>query len=80
MLVGNLNGDFTGIALGQQVAADARSCDCGFSSQATYNPEVHPKIMWAKFEALTEGARLATHEMSPLAAFRRTPLLNPLAP
>ena len=34
--------------------------DCGFSSQATYNPEVHPKIMWAKFEALAEGARLAS--------------------
>jgi 5-methyltetrahydropteroyltriglutamate--homocysteine methyltransferase len=34
--------------------------DCGFSSQATYNPEVHPKIMWAKFDAMTEGARLAT--------------------
>jgi 5-methyltetrahydropteroyltriglutamate--homocysteine methyltransferase len=34
--------------------------DCGFSSQATYNPEVHPKIMWAKFDALREGAQLAT--------------------
>jgi 5-methyltetrahydropteroyltriglutamate--homocysteine methyltransferase len=34
--------------------------DCGFSSQATYNPEVHPKIMWAKFEAMAEGARLAS--------------------
>jgi 5-methyltetrahydropteroyltriglutamate--homocysteine methyltransferase len=36
------------------------SADCGFSSQATYNPEVHPKIMWAKFDAMAEGARLAT--------------------
>jgi 5-methyltetrahydropteroyltriglutamate--homocysteine methyltransferase len=34
--------------------------DCGFSSQATYNPEVHPKIMWAKFDAMSEGARLAS--------------------
>jgi 5-methyltetrahydropteroyltriglutamate--homocysteine methyltransferase len=34
--------------------------DCGFSSQATYSPEVHPKVMWAKFRALAEGARLAT--------------------
>jgi 5-methyltetrahydropteroyltriglutamate--homocysteine methyltransferase len=34
--------------------------DCGFSSQATYNPEVHPKIMWAKFDAMAEGARLAS--------------------
>jgi 5-methyltetrahydropteroyltriglutamate--homocysteine methyltransferase len=36
------------------------SADCGFSSQATYHPEIHPKIIWAKFEALTEGARRAT--------------------
>src|SRR6266498_2052395 len=26
--------------------------DCGFSSQATYNPEVHPKVVWAKFQAM----------------------------
>jgi 5-methyltetrahydropteroyltriglutamate--homocysteine methyltransferase len=37
--------------------------DCGFSSQATYNPEVHPKIMWAKFDALVEGARLASDRL-----------------
>jgi 5-methyltetrahydropteroyltriglutamate--homocysteine methyltransferase len=36
------------------------SADCGFSSQATYTPEVHPTIVWAKFEALAEGARRAT--------------------
>jgi 5-methyltetrahydropteroyltriglutamate--homocysteine methyltransferase len=36
------------------------SADCGFSSQATYIPEIHPKIVWAKFEALAEGARRAT--------------------
>jgi 5-methyltetrahydropteroyltriglutamate--homocysteine methyltransferase len=34
--------------------------DCGFSSPATYTPEVHPDIVWAKFEVLTEGARGAT--------------------
>jgi 5-methyltetrahydropteroyltriglutamate--homocysteine methyltransferase len=39
------------------------SADCGFSSQATYNPEVDPKIMWAKFDAMAEGARLATREL-----------------
>jgi 5-methyltetrahydropteroyltriglutamate--homocysteine methyltransferase len=33
--------------------------DCGFSSQATYTPEVHPTVVWAKFEAMREGARLA---------------------
>jgi 5-methyltetrahydropteroyltriglutamate--homocysteine methyltransferase len=36
------------------------SADCGFSSQATYTPEIHPRIVWAKFEALAEGARRAT--------------------
>ncbi len=36
------------------------SADCGFSSQATYIPEIHPRIVWAKFEALAEGARRAT--------------------
>jgi 5-methyltetrahydropteroyltriglutamate--homocysteine methyltransferase len=37
--------------------------DCGFSSQATYKPEVHPTVMWAKFKALAEGARLASREL-----------------
>ncbi len=36
------------------------SADCGFSSQATYRPEIHPKIVWAKFDALAEGARRAS--------------------
>jgi 5-methyltetrahydropteroyltriglutamate--homocysteine methyltransferase len=35
------------------------SADCGFSSQATYKPEVHPSVIWAKFQAMAEGARLA---------------------
>jgi 5-methyltetrahydropteroyltriglutamate--homocysteine methyltransferase len=34
--------------------------DCGFSSQATYNPEIHPTVIRAKFQAMAEGARLAT--------------------
>jgi 5-methyltetrahydropteroyltriglutamate--homocysteine methyltransferase len=37
--------------------------DCGFSSQATYRPEVDPRVIWAKFEALRDGARLATREL-----------------
>jgi 5-methyltetrahydropteroyltriglutamate--homocysteine methyltransferase len=37
--------------------------DCGFSSQATYNPEVHPTVVWAKFRAMAEGARLATKQL-----------------
>ena len=36
--------------------------DCGFS-QTPYTPRVHPSIMWAKFQALTEGARLASKEL-----------------
>jgi len=39
--------------------------DCGFSSQATYNPEVHPTVVWAKFEAMRDGARLATKRLWP---------------
>lgn len=37
--------------------------DCGFSSQACYHTEVHPKVIWAKFEAMAEGARLATKQL-----------------
>jgi 5-methyltetrahydropteroyltriglutamate--homocysteine methyltransferase len=37
--------------------------DCGFSSQATYNPEVHPTVVWAKFQAMAEGARLASKQL-----------------
>jgi 5-methyltetrahydropteroyltriglutamate--homocysteine methyltransferase len=37
--------------------------DCGFSSQATYKPEVHPTVMWTKFEAMVKGARLASKKL-----------------
>ena len=37
--------------------------DCGFSSQASYKPEVHPTVVWAKFRALQEGARIATQRL-----------------
>ncbi len=36
------------------------SADCGFASQASYKPEIHPAVVWAKFRALAEGARIAT--------------------
>jgi 5-methyltetrahydropteroyltriglutamate--homocysteine methyltransferase len=39
--------------------------DCGFSSQATYRTEVHPTVVWAKFEAMAEGARLASRKLWP---------------
>ena len=37
--------------------------DCGFSSQATYHPEVHPTVIWAKFRAMAEGARMASDRL-----------------
>jgi 5-methyltetrahydropteroyltriglutamate--homocysteine methyltransferase len=37
--------------------------DCGFSSQATYHPEIHPSVVWAKFRAMAKGARLATEQL-----------------
>jgi 5-methyltetrahydropteroyltriglutamate--homocysteine methyltransferase len=37
--------------------------DCGFSSVAGYNPEIHPTVVWAKFEAMREGARLASQRL-----------------
>jgi 5-methyltetrahydropteroyltriglutamate--homocysteine methyltransferase len=39
------------------------SVDCGFSSQATFRTEVHPTVIWAKFEALRDGARLASERL-----------------
>jgi 5-methyltetrahydropteroyltriglutamate--homocysteine methyltransferase len=36
--------------------------DCGFA-QGTFYRRVHPSIMWAKFEALAEGARLASKQL-----------------
>jgi 5-methyltetrahydropteroyltriglutamate--homocysteine methyltransferase len=37
--------------------------DCGFSSQALYNTEVHPTVIWEKFKAMREGAALATRQL-----------------
>ena len=34
--------------------------DCGFASTPRAVPEVHPTIVWAKFQSLAEGARLAS--------------------
>ncbi|MCI0879397.1 MAG: epoxyalkane--coenzyme M transferase, partial [Chloroflexi bacterium] len=36
--------------------------DCGFS-QGAFTPRVHSSIMWAKLQALTEGAALATERL-----------------
>jgi 5-methyltetrahydropteroyltriglutamate--homocysteine methyltransferase len=37
--------------------------DCGFSSQAMYKTEVHPTVIWVKFQALRDGARLASKQL-----------------
>ena len=37
--------------------------DCGFSSRASYAPEVHPTVVWPKFKALAEGAAIATKKL-----------------
>jgi 5-methyltetrahydropteroyltriglutamate--homocysteine methyltransferase len=39
--------------------------DCGFSSQAMYKTEVHPTVIWVKFQALRDGARLASKQLWP---------------
>ena len=38
------------------------STDCGFAQVETLQ-RVHPQVMWAKFESLAEGARLASQEL-----------------
>jgi 5-methyltetrahydropteroyltriglutamate--homocysteine methyltransferase len=43
------------------------STDCGFA-QGVFYRRVHPSIMWAKLEALAEGAKLATVELWGRAA------------
>ena len=37
--------------------------DCGFGTQASATPEIHPSIVWAKFKAMSEGAELATKRL-----------------
>jgi len=39
--------------------------DRGFSSQATFTPEIHPTVLWAKFKAMAEGAQIASKQLWP---------------
>ena len=39
--------------------------DCGFAARAVRDYDVHPTVVWAKFEALAEGARIATSRLWP---------------
>ncbi|MGL5865426.1 MAG: cobalamin-independent methionine synthase II family protein [Dermatophilaceae bacterium] len=37
--------------------------DCGFSSRASFTPDIPDSIVWEKFRALVEGARIASGEV-----------------
>ncbi len=37
--------------------------DCGFGTFASRDPMVVPSIVWAKFKAMAEGARIATERL-----------------
>jgi len=50
---------FAGVVGRENVIA---STDCGFA-QEQFNRRVHPTIMWAKLEAMAEGARIASDEL-----------------
>lgn len=39
--------------------------DCGYSSRATFAPEIPDEVVWEKFRALVEGARLASKRLWP---------------
>jgi 5-methyltetrahydropteroyltriglutamate--homocysteine methyltransferase len=51
---------YAGIVGKERVIAGA---DCGFSSRASYKPEVHPTVVWPKFKHLAMGAELATKQL-----------------
>ncbi|MEK9809322.1 MAG: cobalamin-independent methionine synthase II family protein [Candidatus Nanopelagicales bacterium] len=51
---------YAGIVGRENVIAGA---DCGYSSRASYHPEVHPTVVWEKFRALAEGARIASERL-----------------
>jgi 5-methyltetrahydropteroyltriglutamate--homocysteine methyltransferase len=50
---------FAGVVGRERVIAGA---DCGFAQGALFQRQ-HPSIMWAKFEALVQGARLASERL-----------------
>ena len=51
---------FAGLVGRENVIAGS---DCGFGTQALEVPEIHPDIVWAKFQAMSEGARLASQRL-----------------
>ena len=51
---------FAGLVGRENVIAGS---DCGFGTQALEVPEIHPAMVWAKFRAMSEGARLASRRL-----------------
>ncbi len=51
---------FAGLVGRENVIAGS---DCGFGTQALEVPEIHPTIVWAKLQAMAEGARLASERL-----------------
>ena len=51
---------YAGIVGRERVVASA---DCGFSSRASYAPEVHPTVAWEKLKALAQGAEIASQQL-----------------
>ena len=37
--------------------------DCGFAARAIRDYDIHPTVVWAKFAALSEGARIASQRL-----------------
>jgi 5-methyltetrahydropteroyltriglutamate--homocysteine methyltransferase len=58
-LIAERIGRFARVVGRENVIAGA---DCGFATFAG-STEIHPSVVWAKFEALVEGARIATRQL-----------------
>ena len=56
-LIADMIGWYASVVGAENVVAGA---DCGFSSRASYAPEVDAAVVWEKFRALAEGAAIAT--------------------
>lgn len=54
--------NYAGLVGRERVIAGA---DCGFSSRATFAPEIPDQVVWEKFRALVAGARRASARLWP---------------
>jgi 5-methyltetrahydropteroyltriglutamate--homocysteine methyltransferase len=60
LLIADMIERYAGLVGRENVVAGA---DCGFSSRASFAPEMHPDVVWAKFRALSEGANIASSRL-----------------